>query len=150
MGTETPSTRPQNRRMVGVGRDLCGSSGPTPLAKQGHLQQAAQDLVQVDFEHLQRKENPESLWAICSSAPSPSPQTRLLKAPSSLALNTSREGASTTSLGNLFQFLTTLTVKNFFLISNINLPSFSSKLLPPILSLHSLVKRSVHWPSRIG
>ena len=28
----------QNHRMVGVGRDLCGSSSPTPLPKQGHLQ----------------------------------------------------------------------------------------------------------------
>jgi len=27
--------------MVGVGRDLWGSSGPTPLPKQGHLEQAA-------------------------------------------------------------------------------------------------------------
>jgi len=26
--------------MVGVGRDLRGSSSPTPLPKQGHLQQA--------------------------------------------------------------------------------------------------------------
>jgi len=33
--------------MFGVGRDLCGSSTPTPLPKQGHLQQAAQDLVQA-------------------------------------------------------------------------------------------------------
>jgi len=29
-----------NHRMLGVGRDLCGSSSPTPLPKQGHLQQA--------------------------------------------------------------------------------------------------------------
>jgi len=29
--------------MFGVGRDLCGSPSPTPLPKQGHLQQAAQD-----------------------------------------------------------------------------------------------------------
>jgi len=28
----------QNHRMVGVGRDVCGSSSPTPLPKQGHLQ----------------------------------------------------------------------------------------------------------------
>jgi len=42
-------------------------------------------------------------------------QTRLLKAPSNLALNTAREGAATASLGNLCQGLTTLTVKNFFL-----------------------------------
>jgi len=37
----------------GVGRDLCGSSGPTLLLKQGHLQQAAQDRVQVGLEYLQ-------------------------------------------------------------------------------------------------
>jgi len=30
----------QNHRMIGVGRDLCGSSSPTPLPKQGRLQQA--------------------------------------------------------------------------------------------------------------
>jgi len=33
--------------MFGVGRDLCGSSSPTLLPKQGHLQQAAEDRVQV-------------------------------------------------------------------------------------------------------
>ncbi|KAK4811172.1 hypothetical protein QYF61_019803 [Mycteria americana] len=36
---------------------------------------------------------------------------RLLKAPSNLTLNTSNDGASTTSLGNLFQCLTTLILK---------------------------------------
>ena len=41
--------------MFGVGRDLCGSSSPTPLPKQGHLQQAAQDLVQAGLEYLQRR-----------------------------------------------------------------------------------------------
>jgi len=45
----------QNRRMVGVGRDLCGSSSPTPLPKQGHLQQAEQDRIQAGFEYLQRR-----------------------------------------------------------------------------------------------
>jgi len=34
------TTESQNHRIVGVGRDLCGSSSPTPLPKQGHLQQA--------------------------------------------------------------------------------------------------------------
>jgi len=33
--------------MVGVRRDLCVSSSPTPLPKQGHLEQVAQDLVQA-------------------------------------------------------------------------------------------------------
>lgn len=42
--------------------------------------------------------------------------TRLLKIPSSLGLNTSKDGASTTCLHNLC--LTTLTMKNFFLIQD--------------------------------
>ena len=41
--------------MVGVGRDLCGSSSPTLLPKKGHLQQAAQELVQEGLEYLQRR-----------------------------------------------------------------------------------------------
>jgi len=48
-------TESQNHRMFRVGRDLCGSSSPTPLPEQGHLQQAAQDLVQVGLEYLQRR-----------------------------------------------------------------------------------------------
>jgi len=45
----------QNHRMLGDGKDLCGPSSPTPLLKQGHLQQAAQDFVQADLEYLQRR-----------------------------------------------------------------------------------------------
>ena len=45
----------QNHRIVGVGRDLCGSPSPTLLPKQGHPEQAAQDLVQVGLEYLQRR-----------------------------------------------------------------------------------------------
>jgi len=37
--SEVIFTESQNHRIVGVGRDLCGSSSPTPLPKQGHLQQ---------------------------------------------------------------------------------------------------------------
>ena len=50
----------QKHRMVGVGRDLCGSSGPTPLPKQHHLEQAAQGCIQTEFEYLQemRLHNP--------------------------------------------------------------------------------------------
>ncbi|KAK4830124.1 hypothetical protein QYF61_008551 [Mycteria americana] len=55
-----------------------------------------------------------------------------------LTLDTSNDGASITSLGNLFLFLTTLTVKNFFLTSNLNLPSFSLKQLTLVLSLRAL------------
>jgi len=67
-------------------------------------------------------------------------QPRVLKAPSNLALNAAREGAATASLGNLGQGLLTFTVKNFFLISNLNLSSYSLKPSPPILSLHAPVK----------
>jgi len=45
----------QNHRIVGVGRDLCGSPSPTLLPKQGHPEQAAQDLVQAGLEYLQRR-----------------------------------------------------------------------------------------------
>ena len=45
----------QNHKMVGVGRDLCGSSSPTLLPKQGHLQQAAQDRIQAGLEYLWRR-----------------------------------------------------------------------------------------------
>ena len=41
----------QKHRMVGVGRGLWDSSSP----KQFHLEQAAQDCVQVGFEYLQRR-----------------------------------------------------------------------------------------------
>ena len=69
-------------------------------------------------------------------------QTRLLKAPSGLALNTFWMGASTIPLGNLLQCLTAFTVKNFFLVSSLNLLSFSFKLFPLVLLLPSLIKSS--------
>jgi len=65
-------------------------------------------------------------------------QTKVLQAPSNPALDTAREGAATASLGNLGQGLTTLMGKNFFLISTLNLPSFSLKLLPLVLSVPQL------------
>jgi len=67
-------------------------------------------------------------------------QSRVLRAPSNLVLNTSREGAATASLGSLGQCFTTTMVKNFFLISNLNLPSFSLEPFPLVPSLHTLVK----------
>jgi len=41
--------------MLGFGRDICGSSSPTLLPKQGHLHQIAQDLVQMGLQYLQRR-----------------------------------------------------------------------------------------------
>jgi len=41
--------------MVGIGRDLWRSLSPTPLPKQGHLQQSARDLVQAGLQYLQRR-----------------------------------------------------------------------------------------------
>ena len=65
---------------------------------------------------------------------------RLLRAPSNLTLNVSGHGASTTSLGNLFQCLTTLSIKHFFLTSSLKLPSSSFKPLRLVLSLQALLK----------
>uniref|UniRef100_A0A8B9M5I0 Disco interacting protein 2 homolog C n=1 Tax=Accipiter nisus TaxID=211598 RepID=A0A8B9M5I0_9AVES len=50
-------------------------------------------------------------------------------------LNTFRDGDSTTSLGSLFQYLTTLLVKKFFLISNLNLPWCNLRTFLPVLLL---------------
>ena len=55
---------------------------------------------------------------------------QMLRALTSPTLNVSRDGASTTSLGNLCQCLTTLTVKTFFFLSNLNFPSFNLKHFP--------------------
>lgn len=52
------------------------------------------------------------------------------------SLNTSRAGISVAPLVNPFQCLTTLRVKNYFLISNLNLMSFSVKPLSIALSLY--------------
>ena len=67
-------------------------------------------------------------------------QPRLPRATSSLALNVSRDGASTASLDNLFQCFTTLWVKNLLLISDLNLPCLSLKPLPLVLSLSTLLR----------
>ena len=75
----------------------------------------------------------------CSSNPccglSASPQPRLPKAPSNLALGTTRNGASIASLGSLCQCLTTPRVKTFLLTSSQNLSSFNLKTFPLVLSL---------------
>ena len=70
--------------------------------------------------------------------------TGMPRATSSLAMNASREGASTTSL-NLFQCSTTPYVKNFFLISNLNLPCLSLKPFPLVFSPSTLINS--HSPS---
>lgn len=51
----------------------------------------------------------------------------LLRVWSSLSLSVSRNRATTTSLGNLCQFLTILTVGDFSLVPNLNLSYFSLK-----------------------
>ena len=85
-----------------------------------------------------------------------SPPTRpgCSTAPSSVALNASEEGASTASLGKLFQCLTALTGRNFFLISSLNLSSSSLKPFPFVLLLPALIKRPslafLQPPSRTG
>ena len=53
-------------------------------------------------------------------------------------------GSSHSFSGQRVQCFTTLMVKNFFLISNLNLPSFSLQPFPLVLSLHTLVKWQHH------
>jgi len=67
-------------------------------------------------------------------------QIRLPKIPINPAMNASRDEVSTTYLGNLFQYLTTLWVKKFFLTSKLNLPSFSLEPFPLVQSLLDGVK----------
>jgi len=57
-------------------------------------------------------------------------QTRVLRAPYSLALDTAREGAATASLGSLGQGLTTRTGKSFFLRSSLNLQRYRDNNSP--------------------
>ena len=64
---------------------------------------------------------------------------RLLRAPSILAWNVSRDGTSATSLGNLGQGFTILMVKNSFLLSSLSLPFSSLKPLPLVPSPPALV-----------
>lgn len=62
-----------------------------------------------------------------SSHSNPSAIGKALEAPSNLALNFSRDGAPRSSLENLYQCLSILTVKNYFQIPNLNLSSDSLK-----------------------
>ena len=57
-----------------------------------------------------------------------------------LHLEISRDRASTTALGNLCQCLTTLIVKNFFLISSPNLCSFNLKPFPLVMLQQTMIK----------
>ena len=52
----------------------------------------------------------------------------------------------TTSLGSLFQCMTTLSVKNLFLISSLNLPCHSLTPFPQVLSLVTKENRSAPAP----
>lgn len=58
-------------------------------------------------------------------------------------MNTSSAGAATAFQGSLCQCLSTLTVKNFILISNFSLLSFRFNPLPCDLLPHVLVKKSL-------
>lgn len=65
---------------------------------------------------------------------STSDQIKLPKSPSSLALNTSKDGASTASLGDLFQCLIPLVAEKFFLEIRLNPAYFNLK--PLLLVYH--------------
>ena len=64
------------------------------------------------------------------------PLYQVAQSPIQPGLEHFQEWASTASLGNLFQCLTTLTVNNFFPVSDLSPPSFSLKI-----SIHALAKK---------
>ena len=70
-----------------------------------------------------------------------------LSTTSTCLLNTSRDGDSTTSLGSLSNDLTTLSVKKFFLISNLNLPWCNLRPFPLVLLLVTWENRLRHPPA---
>lgn len=65
---------------------------------------------------------------------------RLLRLPSNLTSNISRNGVYTTSLGNLLQGHTTPIVKHSFILSNLSSLSMHLKPLPLILLQQTLRK----------
>ncbi|CAM9245406.1 unnamed protein product, partial [Bubo scandiacus] len=69
-------------------------------------------------------------------------QCRRAVAKSTLLLNTSRDGDSTTSLGSPFQRLITRSVKKCFLISSLNLPLCNLKAIPSCSITCYLVKET--------
>lgn len=48
------NSKSQNHKMVEVGRDSWKSSDPTPLLKQGHLKQLAEDHIQMSLSYFHR------------------------------------------------------------------------------------------------
>ncbi|KFV62469.1 Cyclin-F, partial [Dryobates pubescens] len=70
-----------------------------------------------------------------------------MRASSSLALSTSRQEASTTSLGSLCQSLPSLTARNFFLLSPLSFPRSQTSVLscPSFISKEILTIREAVW-----
>ena len=84
------------------------------------------------YDHLVQPISPSPVY----------PLNHWLCVTSALFLETSRGSDSTTSLGSLFQCLTTLSEEQFFLISNMNLPWHNLRSFPLVL-LH------VMWEKRL-
>ena len=68
------------------------------------------------------------------------PLDKIAQRPIQPGIECIQKGGIHNSLGNLFLYLTTLTVKNFFPISSPNLPSSILKPFPLVLLLHVLTK----------
>ena len=62
-------TESQNHRIVGVGRDLCGSSSPIPPAEAGSPTAGCTGPCPGGSGISPEKETPQPPWAACSSAP---------------------------------------------------------------------------------
>ena len=90
----------------------CGETGWLRLKIQCSILQDRNNITVL----AEDSEDTRSFRKFCRNI---SNHTRSLRAPSNLALNVSRDGASATSLCNLCQCFTTPTVKNVLLVSSL-------------------------------
>ena len=133
----------ESRRIIeSLGLEKVGPSSPTVNPSSqcalGYVSEMNHRMAWVEKDHSEHPvSTPPAMGRVTNH------QTRLPRATSSLALNASSNRASTTSLGNLFQCVTTLFVRNFLLISYLDLPCLSLKPFPLVLSLSTLVSRTI-------
>lgn len=97
------------------------------IIKSPRLEKTFKKLEKIIKSNCQPSTTPATPEPLNHETVSPSTRFRCL-------LTTSRDGNSITSLGNLFQCPITITVKFFFLISNLNLPCLNSRPFPLLLS----------------
>ena len=123
-------TKP-SQTVTGNGRDLCQYLQKMPL---GHTETQ---------NRLSWKGPFKAIWSNSPAVNRDTHSSIRCSEPHPLTLGVSRDGAPTTSLGNLCQCFTTLVTENFFLIPSLNLPSYSLKPFLLVLITREPTEESV-------